>query len=127
MSTPSAESDDGDPDTSASLGPLEDSLESGLPAAEAEATGPDDLNENFIPGNSPITRLQRANTILRRWVVLGLGGLLIWVLGLAPLIVLLRPELVQFATSYTQIAVGSLMGVSASVVGFLFAREQGRE
>lgn len=86
-----------------------------------------DIDEDVEPGTRPIVRFEKANNRLRRWIVAGLGILLAWVLGLAPLMVLVRPELVDFATSYTQVSIGGLLGIAGSVVGFLFAREQDPE
>jgi hypothetical protein len=86
------------------------------------------INENVIPlEDTPVARRVTEATIqLRRWIVGGLGVLTGMILLINPLLVLIRPELADFARNFLQIALTGLLSLCGTVVGFLFAREKDR-
>ena len=87
-----------------------------------------DIDEDIIPlEDKPVARRVVEATIqLRRWIVAGLGALAALILIIAPLMVLIRPQLADFSRSFLQIALTGLFGLGGTVVGFLFAREKDR-
>lgn len=87
-----------------------------------------DITEDVIPPeDKPVARRVAEATIqLRRWIVAGLGVLMGLILLIAPLLVLIRPALVDFARTFLQIALAGLFGLGGTVVGFLFAGDKDR-
>lgn len=86
------------------------------------------IDENVIPlEDTPVARRVAEATIqLRRWIVGGLGVLMGVILLTDSLIVLIRPELADFAREFLQISLTGLLGLGGPIVGFLFARERDR-
>lgn len=87
-----------------------------------------DIDENVIPPeDKPVTRrVAEATLQLRRWIVGELGALTRLILITAPVVALIRPELVDFARNFLQIALTGFLGLGGTVVGFLFARGKDR-
>ena len=76
-----------------------------------------------VPEDTPLARVEIPSIQLRRWVVAGLGGLVGLVLLISPLMILVEPELLAFATSYLQTALAGLFGIGGTVVAYLFTRD----
>lgn len=87
-----------------------------------ESTGPGPFVEDEAPTEGPVTATEQPVDHLRRMTVRGIGVLLLSAIALGAIVVVIRPELADFAKSFLQIAVGGLIGLGGTVVGFLFAR-----
>lgn len=83
-----------------------------------------DIHENVVPTNKVVAYIESANIELRRWVVGGVGSLIALLMILSAMIVMVRPEAANFASSYVQTGLAGLIGIAGSVVAFLFTRDK---
>ena len=84
----------------------------------------DDITEDLVPSDDPVTLFEAAKKELRRWVVGGVWALMALAMLLSFVLVLLRPSLAEFAGQFLQLVVGGLIGLAGSIVGFLVGRDK---
>lgn len=84
----------------------------------------DEIAEDLMPGEDPVTALESTKQETRRWVVGGVWTLMALAMILSFVIVLFRPALAEFASQFLQLVVGGLIGLAGSIVGFLVGRDK---
>lgn len=84
----------------------------------------DEISEDLVPSEDPVTLLESTKQEMRRWVVGGVWALMALAMILSFAIVLFRPALVEFAGQFLQLVVGGLIGLAGSIVGFLVGRDK---
>lgn len=84
----------------------------------------DEITEDLVPSDDPVTSLESTRQVMRRWVVGGVWALMALAMILSFVIVLFRPALAEFAGQFLQLVVGGLIGLAGSVVGFLVGRDK---
>ncbi|MGH3794018.1 MAG: hypothetical protein ACRDSP_03935 [Pseudonocardiaceae bacterium] len=84
----------------------------------------DEITEDVVPNEDPVTSFTQAKNGLRHWVVGGIGGLIAFAILLSCVLVLLRPSAAEFAVQLLQIVVVGLVGLAGCVVGVLLGRDQ---
>ena len=84
----------------------------------------DDITEDLVPSENPVTLFESAKKELRRWVVGGVWALMALAMLLSFVLVLLRPSLAEFAGQFLQLVVGGLIGLAGSIVGYLVGRDK---
>lgn len=84
----------------------------------------DDIAEDLVPNEDPVTSLKSARNELRRWIVGGVGALMALAMLLSFILVLSRPSLAEFAGQFLQLVIGGLIGLAGSIVGFLLGRDK---